>query len=135
MSRDPVAQALADHLGVPVGEIEEGQPRRIAIDGGDLALEYRWLAELPALCLAVPLGSVLRATETDVLAYAMAANLYLADSGLPHFALCPQQETLYLCHSLSGDPPDAAQVGPTLDRLLLMARQARTDLGAQHWLA
>ena len=128
-----MAQALADRLGVPVAHIEDGQPRRVEIDG-DLALEYRWIAELPALCLAVPLGQVPLACQTEILMLAMSSNLYLADSGQPHFALCPRQETLYLCRTVSSDSHDPMALASTLDLLLTRAREARAHLRSQHGL-
>lgn len=129
-----MAQALAGRLGVPVAHIEDGRPRRMEIDG-DLALEYRWIAELPAVCLAVPLGQVPLANQTEVLVLAMSSNLYLADSGQPHFALCPLQETLYLCRTVSSDSQDPRALASTLDLLFTMAREARAHLRSQHGLA
>lgn len=128
-----MAQALADRLGVPVAHIEDGRPRRVEIDA-DLALEYRWIAELPALCLAVPLGQVPLANQSDILVLAMSSNLYLADSGQPHFALCPRQETLYLCRTVSSDSHDTRTLESTLDLIFTMAREARAHLRSQHGL-
>lgn len=128
-----MAQALADRLGVPVAHIEDGRLRRVEIDG-DLALECRWIAELPALCLAVPLGQVPLASQAEILVLAMSSNLYLADSGQPHFALCPRQETLYLCRTVSSDSHDPMALASTLDLLLTMAREARAHLRSQHGL-
>lgn len=127
MTAASIPHALADLLHVPVDPIEGGRPGSAPVEG-DFTVEFRWIAELPALCLAVPLGHVLRGTQAEVLAGSLSANLYLADHGCPHYALGPQQDTLYLCLTLSGDPFDAVVVEPALTQLLDIARQSRTNL-------
>lgn len=122
-----LAHAFADYVRLPVDQVEDGCARSVTLEGG-LALEFIWVAEVPALCLAMAVGQILRASQDECLAGALASNLYLADVGAPHYALSPQQDTLYLCQTLSGDPFDASQVGPAVDRLAELARQARAGL-------
>ncbi len=129
-----IAQAFAGHVGLPLDQVEDGRARSVTLEGG-LVLEFLWVAEVPALCLAVPVGQVLRASQDECLAGALASNLYLADVGAPHYALSPQQDTLYLCQTLTGDPFDASQVAPAVDRLAEIARQARAGLREQQAIA
>ncbi len=130
MSGASVIAELARHLGLPAEALDDAQPRRVDLSVG-LPLEWRWVAPLPALCLAIPLGQVLGHRQDETLINALAANLYLADGGHPHYALSPQDDTLYLCRTLCGEGLDAAQAIAAIEQLTEAALQARQALRQQ----
>lgn len=133
MSGDGVIAELARHLGLQAEALDDTQPRRMELPVG-IDLEWRWVAALPALCLAMPLGLVLGHRRDETLINALAANLYLADGGHPHYALSPQDDTLYLCRTLSGEALDAPQAMAAVERLAEAALQARQALRQQQML-
>lgn len=130
MSRADVITELSRHLGLQAEALDDAQPRRVELSA-DIALEWRWVGPLPALCLAMPLGQVLGHRQDETLINALAANLYLADGGHPHYALSPQDDTLYLCRTLCGEGLDGPQAIAAIEQLTEAALQARQALRQQ----
>lgn len=124
MNGRDLARHLHECLGYPLLDLDGGRPCVLHLDEG-LVLELRFVAELPALCLAVRLHRLTPFSRAEALVRLMSANLYMADSGLPHYGLAPRDDTLYLCHTrvLADEDFDAAV--QAVETVLAGARQAQ----------
>lgn len=134
MTTSSLTKELAQRVHLPLERIEDGCARSVALDKG-LMLEFVWLAEVPALCLALPVGQVMGLAKDECLACLPACEPLLESGSPPHFAISQRQDTLYLCQTLMGGAPAAQSVRRVLDGLAQLALQARIRLQAQQALA
>lgn len=113
--------------------LESGLPCSARLpDGGMLALRY--VHEVPALCLAVPLGRLPAMRREEALVTLMRNNLYFADAGAPHLALAPNDEQVVLCRTVPLAGEGVERAGREVQRLIDGAPQARQGLLAQQVL-
>lgn len=134
MTTPSLTKEFAQRVHLPLERVEDGMVRSVALER-DLTLEFVWLAEVPALCLAIPVGQMKGVASAEGLAglpsASSACGKALGAAGAPHYAVSARQDTLYLCQTLMGDAPAAPSLEPALDSLARMARQARERLHAQ----
>lgn len=99
MTSASLTREFAQRVRLPLERVEDGMVRSVALES-DLTLEFVWLAEVPALCLAIPVGQVKGVSSTHGLAglpsCALAGWPHEGASGAPHYAVSVRQETLYL---------------------------------------
>lgn len=131
MTSPSLTREFAQRVHLPLACVEDGLARSVALEK-DLTLEFVWLAEVPALCLAIPVGQMRGVSRAEGLAglpaSALASSQALGAAGAPHYAVSAGQNTLYLCQTLLGDAPAAPALQPVLDGMAQMARQARERL-------
>ncbi len=134
MMTPSLTREFAQRVHLPLERVEDGMVRSVAWEN-DLTLEFVWLAEVPALCLAIPVGQMKGVSSTEGLAglptCSPASGQALDAAGAPHYAVSARQDTLYLCQTLMGDTSAAPSLLPVLEGMAQMARQARERLHSQ----
>lgn len=134
MTTPSLSKEFAQRVHLPLERVEDGMVRSVALEK-DLTLEFVWLAEVPALCLAIPVGQMKGGSSTEGLAglpsSAVAGGQALDEAGAPHYAVSARRETLYLCQTVMGATPASPAIESVLDDLARMARQARARLASQ----
>lgn len=124
MNGHELSRHLHERLGYPLLDMEGGQPCVLHLHEG-LVLELRFVAELPALCLAVRLHRLTAFSRAEALVRLMSANLYMADTGLPHYGLAPRDDMLYLCHTRMLADRDFDAAVQAVETVLAGAREAQ----------
>lgn len=134
MTTPSLTKEFAQRVHLPLERVEDGMVRSVALEK-DLTLEFVWLAEVPALCLAIPVGQMKAVSSAEGLAglptSALSCGQALNATGAPHYAVSARQDTLYLCQTLMGDASAATALQPVLDGMAKMALQAREHLQAK----
>lgn len=134
MTTPSLTKEFAQRVHLPLERVEDGMVRSVPLET-DLTLEFVWLAEVPALCLAIPVAQMKEVSSTEGFAglpsSALASSELTYIAGVPHYAVSARQETLYLCQTVMGEASAAPAIQPVLDDLARMARQARARLQSQ----
>lgn len=91
-------------------------------------LQFRFAAQLELLCVAAVAGRLLHATREEACAQLMQANLYLADAGLPHWAVAPGHDAVMLCRTVVLDPLQPQELLDELMRFLALWQSGRDQL-------
>lgn len=127
MDTPELRRALTARLSPERLRASRGEPFGLQVPGGP-TLQLRYCAELGLLCVAAAVGRVLHSARDDAWAQLMQANLYLADAGLPHWAVAPQDGTVLLCRTVVLDSLQPQDLLDELMRFLALWQSGREQL-------
>jgi hypothetical protein len=126
MDTPELRRSLAERLTPERLRVSHGAPFAVQVPQGPV-LEFRYLAQLDLLCVAAAAGRLIQVTRAETWRELMQANLFLADAGLPHWAL-GQDDTVLLCCTLSVDAAAPERLLDELMRLLALRDAGREQL-------
>ncbi len=133
MTPAAVAEQLQAVFGAIPSLLAQGVPCAMRV-GEDEVLELRYVADPPALCAALPLGSLDRNDPITPVLKLLRTDLSLSHAGAPHCALAPDHQQVYLCWTLLLEQADASVLGDRLQRLVTVTPQMRAALVSEHVL-
>lgn len=135
MTPAAVSEQLQAVFGAAPALLAQGVPCAMRVgDGQGEVLELRYVADPPALCAAMPLGTLDRSDPITPVLKLLRTDLSLSHAGAPHCALAPDHQQVYLCWTLLLEQTDASVLGDRLQRLVTAASQMRAALVTEHVL-
>ena len=127
MDTPELRRALSARLSPERLRASGGAAFALRIPGGP-TLQFRFAAQRELLCVAAVAGRLLHATREEACAQLMQANLYLADAGLPHWAIAPEHDAVMLCLTIALGALQPQDLLDELMRFLALWQSGREQL-------